>query len=127
MTDILIPFGNRCLALTQDELATALARGQEILSWPSADEVVVEDKILDAEGVHELTGIPASWFLEQARQGNIPHLRAGKYVRFRLREVLLALQIDLHTDRRSVASKNNAPGQQLRRTCYHTAPKKRTT
>jgi len=37
------------------------------------------------------TGIPRTWFLEQARQNKIPHLRAGKYVRFKLSEVIAAI------------------------------------
>jgi hypothetical protein len=48
--------------------------------------------LLDAEGMERATSIPASWFLEQARQGNLPHVRAGKYVRFRLADVLAALE-----------------------------------
>lgn len=47
------------------------------------------DRLLNAKEVAELLSVPASWPLEQARAGNIPHVRLGHYVRFR-REAVLA-------------------------------------
>ena len=51
------------------------------------------EKLLDAEEVGTVAGIPASWFLEVARQERIPHIRAGKYVRFRMSDITAALEV----------------------------------
>jgi len=48
---------------------------------------------LDAEDAGKMTEVPASWFLEAARQERIPHVRMGKYVRFRMSDVLQALEV----------------------------------
>lgn len=41
------------------------------------------DRLLTAEQVAEILGVPASWIYEQARKGRIPHIKLGRYVRFR--------------------------------------------
>jgi excisionase family DNA binding protein len=46
-------------------------------------------RLLTAREVAELLNVPATWPLEQAREGRIPHVRLGRYVRFR-REAVLA-------------------------------------
>lgn len=125
MTDVLILLGSEILALTQEQLAEARQRGQELL--PVANSSlggVHEDTVLDAEGMEGRTGIPASWYLEQARQGKIPHIRAGKYVRFRLGEVLEALKADpRHADRLSVDVSKRERIQRLAKGCYRVATK----
>jgi excisionase family DNA binding protein len=45
-------------------------------------------RFVDAHAVAELLGVPASWVLESARAGTIPHRRFGRYVRFDQDEVL---------------------------------------
>lgn len=39
-------------------------------------------RLLTAEEVQELTSIKRTWWLAEARENRIPHIRAGKYVRF---------------------------------------------
>jgi hypothetical protein len=58
------------------------------------------------------TGIPASWFLEQARKGRIPHIRAGKYVRFKLGEVLDYLKVTSRPGDRLSAGTRKAANDQ---------------
>jgi hypothetical protein len=125
MTDVLILLGSEILALTQEQLAEARQRGQELLPVANLSlGGVHEDTVLDAEGMEGRTGIPASWYLEQARQGKIPHIRAGKYVRFRLGEVLEALKADpRHADRLSVHVPKAARNQPLAKGCYRVATK----
>ncbi len=90
--DVLIPFGDGLLALTREQFEEARRRGRE-LRQPQANTPPAEKaEILDAAGMEGRTRIPASWWLEQARRNAIPHLRAGKYVRFRLSETLEALR-----------------------------------
>jgi hypothetical protein len=84
---IVIEFAGQILALEDAEFEFARERGLKLMAIPASQ---VEDEILDAAGMERRTGVPASWWAESARQNTIPHLRYGKYVRFRLREVLEA-------------------------------------
>lgn len=90
---VFLPDG-RALGLDPQVYADALERGAKVC--PGAGQALAmppqaEERVLDAEGMAELTRVPATWWLEQARQGGVPHLRAGKYVRFRVEEALEAL------------------------------------
>ena len=98
MSDVLIPFGGEHLALTLEQFREARERARTLMPQTTAPGHTPQaDQVLDAEGMETATGIPASWFMEQARRGTVPHLRAGKYVRFRLNETLLALSIEPNT------------------------------
>lgn len=83
---ILVPFGERFLALDRDAFQAALAEGDRILPRPSKPEGLiggpVPSKLLTAEEMAERTGVPASWFLRAARACEIPFVRFEKYVRF---------------------------------------------
>jgi excisionase family DNA binding protein len=43
--------------------------------------------LMDAGRAAELLSVPPSWLLAQARKGAIPHVRLGRYVRFRESDV----------------------------------------
>lgn len=113
--EVLIPFAGEFLALAPEQLAQALQRGREIMpkTAPSPSTGALPDEILDAEGMAAKTNIPASWWLEQARQEAIPHIRAGKYVRFKFSEVLVSLKrrssTDLRTDGKLELAARSAP------------------
>ncbi|MCG3201197.1 MAG: hypothetical protein NFCOHLIN_01063 [Gammaproteobacteria bacterium] len=87
---LVIDVAGERLALTPEmrEEALRLAR----LAFPPPPPTEGTDTIVDAEGAAAATGVPVSWFLEQARRGAIPHLRFGKYVRFRLAELVAAVE-----------------------------------
>lgn len=91
---VLVEFAGQVLALERVEFEQALARGRELLPAPVPASATTPpvDEIADAHGMERRTGIPASWYLEQARRGAIPHLRAGKYVRFAVGATLEALR-----------------------------------
>lgn len=102
--DIMIPFGDEYLVLSRVQVTEALRRGRAFGGRSTVNTVSTPDRVLDADGMEAETKIPGSWFLEQARQGKIPHIRAGKYVRFELATVLAALRSDRrHADRLSAA------------------------
>ena len=93
---VLLSFGpGEFLALTPVELAQARDRAQEILVEGTATYRGAQattrspEPLLTAEQISEVTGVPAPWFLEQARCGKVPHHKLGKYVRFRFDEVLV--------------------------------------
>jgi hypothetical protein len=48
----------------------------------------VNGELLDVEGLASALKVPVSWVYEQSRTGKIPTVRIGKYVRFRLNDVL---------------------------------------
>jgi excisionase family DNA binding protein len=48
----------------------------------------VTGRLRTAKEIAELLNVPASWVLEHARAGTIPHIRLGRYVRFDEDEVL---------------------------------------
>ena len=43
--------------------------------------------LLDATEVAELLGVPTSWVYAEAQAGRLPHVRIGRYRRFRRRTV----------------------------------------
>jgi hypothetical protein len=77
------------IALSQDQLQQARALARHIVppAGAAAPQLALQEPLLSADQMEERTMIPASWFLEQARRDAIPHVRLGKYVRFRLSEV----------------------------------------
>jgi len=107
---VLVPFGENMLAFTLDQFTEALERGRSLAPSPQPQVATAaeSDLIVDADGMQKMTGVPASWFLEQARRGGIPHLRAGKYRRFVVREVLEAIA----TRRPITVASGLAPGRE---------------
>lgn len=91
MTDlVLIPFpGLGTLAMTREQFDAALSAGSTLSpsaidsqSSPSTEELV------DASVLEARTGVPASWWMAQARCGRIPFRKIGRRVRFDAHEVL---------------------------------------
>lgn len=92
--NICIPFGNLTLVLTESEFQEARVRGEQLsVINTKVNEAAANDHLLDAKGMSESTGIPQTWFLEQARQKKIPCIRGGKYVRFNKSEILKFLSV----------------------------------
>jgi excisionase family DNA binding protein len=50
------------------------------------------DRLLTAAEVAELLAVPTSWVREQSREGDLPCLRLGRYVRYEREEVLAWLE-----------------------------------
>jgi excisionase family DNA binding protein len=47
----------------------------------------VTDRLLDVEEVAEILGVKKSWVREACRDGRLPHVRVGRYLRFRLERI----------------------------------------
>jgi excisionase family DNA binding protein len=61
-----------------------------------------ERELLTAEEVAALLGIGVDWVWEQARKGRIPHIRLGRFRRFRrqaIQEWLEAIEISAANER----------------------------
>ncbi len=93
---VLVPLPDgRALALELDEYRRAIERGHELIPATGQAQESAEataDEVLDAHGMESRTGVPASWWLEAARRGDVAHLRAGKYVRFEVGKALEGLR-----------------------------------
>lgn len=93
---VLVPLPDgRALALERDAYLEALERGQELLPTGNGSAAAGGDgvpEIRDAGGMEALTSVPASWWLEAARRGDVPSIQAGTYRRFRVDEALEALK-----------------------------------
>jgi hypothetical protein len=87
---ILLDFAGQPLAFDEEVFEAARLRGLEMMPPASPGPGESGAGILDAGGMEAETGVPASWWLEAARQGTVPHLKLGKYIRFSLREALEA-------------------------------------
>ena len=49
-------------------------------------------ELLTPEELADALKVPLSWVYENSRQGNIPTVKVGKYIRFELDEVILKLK-----------------------------------
>ena len=52
----------------------------------------MNDRLLIAREVAELLAVPESWVREATRDGRLPHLRLGRYRRYRRNEIESWLQ-----------------------------------
>lgn len=52
------------------------------------EEVCIEDRLLTADEVGDLLSVPVSWVREHTRNGTIPHVPLGRYVRYERDDVL---------------------------------------
>jgi len=92
---IVVPLSDgRALALTLAEYQAALERGRELVpaATGAPSRSAPADEVTDAAGMEQRTGVPASWWAEAARRGDVPSIQAGKYRRFRVAAALDALE-----------------------------------
>lgn len=47
----------------------------------------MSEPLVDVEAIAERLGVDPSWVYDRARRGIIPHIRLGRYVRFRVSDV----------------------------------------
>jgi excisionase family DNA binding protein len=88
--------------LIDQKVLAEYARAQQALLQEVAREAAEQarglcplgngEQLLTAKELAEQLKVPLSWVYEQSRQGNIPTHRVGRYLRFRLSEVLAIQQ-----------------------------------
>jgi excisionase family DNA binding protein len=74
------PFFEQIRQIVRDEIRTM------------TDNNSTSERLLNPEELAECLSVPVSWVYEQSRQGNIPTHRIGRYIRFRLAEVIASQQ-----------------------------------
>ena len=102
-----IPLGDGTwIALEATALAAARRRAGELgltpapvsNTAPAASSMV--ERWLDSREMAAATGISDGWWEGAAKRGEVPHMRAGKHLRFRLSDVAGVLKAR-HADRRT--------------------------
>lgn len=85
---ILVPLpGIGTLALSEDAYRVALAAGADLAgAAPSAGQPAPEPLVDAAEAAAALK-VSERWLADEVRAGICPHVRLGKFVRFRVGEV----------------------------------------
>lgn len=78
------------LAAAIGRCASAQARLLARLTTPAAPAQPTDD-VVDVASLSVELGLAPSWLRAQARAGKLPHLRCGKYIKFRRAEVLSTL------------------------------------
>jgi hypothetical protein len=81
--DVLIPLpGLGTLALPREVFE------QHLLSPSTATPRAPSPELVDADELQARTGIPASWWMAQARERRVPFRKLGRYVRFDVAEIM---------------------------------------
>jgi excisionase family DNA binding protein len=83
MTDrILIPHGNEWLALSVQDYQEAVELGAALRPGTVPNKAQTLPRLLTADEMAAQTNIPASWWREAAKRGEISSIKLGKYRRF---------------------------------------------
>jgi hypothetical protein len=90
---VIIPFGSLILALGGDEFERAVERGREFSAQHNGSPHAETERVLTAEQLEKETSVPASWWLQAARENRIPCLKCGKYTRFVWSQAIEALKV----------------------------------
>ena len=101
---VLIPLPDgRWLSMSQKAFEEALQAGAELLPQQTSPESGTPDEIFTADELAAITKVPASWFREAGKRGEIDVVRFKKYVRY-------PASVLSGTDTRSVAENGSKPG-----------------
>jgi hypothetical protein len=89
-TDLIRAIGT----LDRDQLPALMLAIAARMAEPADPEPAPNSQptLVDADELAQALSYKKSWLMTQARQGKIPSVRAGKYVRFNIAEVEAALR-----------------------------------
>ena len=109
MTKVCVPLPDgRWLALDRETFDAALAAGAEMMAAPSSSPTLSSaEPLLDADQAAAQMNVTARWLEDSARAGIIPHIKLGKFTRFRVSEIAAHCRVEGapmpgSTDRQSV-------------------------
>jgi excisionase family DNA binding protein len=89
---VLIPLpGVGTLALSREAFEVALLEGSRAIAAPATATAANAETLLDAEQLSAKLSIPTTWIEQAARDGRVPCVRAGRWVRFSRAAVEAAL------------------------------------
>lgn len=76
----------RWLAMDREAFDSALSAGAVAMA-SNAPTLAVTETLLDAEQAAAQMNISARWLEDSARAGIVPHIKLGKFTRFRVSEI----------------------------------------
>jgi hypothetical protein len=91
---VALPDG-RWLALDRETFAAALTAGAELMAAvaPSPTASTAEP-LLDAEQAAAQMSVTVRWLEDSARAGIIPHVKLGRFIRFRVSEIAAHCRVE---------------------------------
>lgn len=91
---IALPDG-RWLALDRETFAAALAAGAELMATAAPTPATkTEEPLLDADQAAAKMSVTARWLEDSARAGIIPHVKLGRFIRFRVSEIAAHCRVE---------------------------------
>jgi hypothetical protein len=84
----------RWLALDREAFAAALAAGAEMTAGAAPSSPATAEPLLDADQAAAQMNVTARWLEDSARAGIIPHVKLGKFTRFRVSEIAAHCRIE---------------------------------
>jgi hypothetical protein len=92
---VLIPLpGVGALLLDRETFAAALAAGAEMTAGSVPSPASAAERLLDADQAAAQMNITPRWLEDSARAGIIPHVKLGKFTRFRVSEIAAHCRIE---------------------------------
>jgi hypothetical protein len=92
---LLIPLPDgRWLALDRETFAAALSAGAEMTAGAAPSPATSAEPLLDADQAAERMNVTARWLEDSARAGIIPHVKLGKFTRFRVSEIATHCRVE---------------------------------
>ncbi|MHC4705526.1 MAG: hypothetical protein ACYS8I_00365 [Planctomycetota bacterium] len=80
---VFIPLPNgEWLAMSMEAFLQARLDAQSLVLDTTQTPEETTSRLYTAADLEQLTSIPAKWFMTKAREGKLPHIKAGRYVRF---------------------------------------------
>jgi excisionase family DNA binding protein len=85
----------RWLALDHETFAAALAAGAEIMAGSSpSPALAASEPLLDADQAAAQLNVTARWLEDSARAGIIPHVKLGRFIRFKVSEIAAHCRVE---------------------------------
>jgi hypothetical protein len=92
---VLIPLpGIGTLALSADAYRDGLAEGAKLAAAAAPSSAPTGDPLLDAEQAAAQMSVTARWLEDSARAGIIPHVKLGRFIRFRVSEIAAHCRVE---------------------------------
>jgi hypothetical protein len=106
----------RWLALDSETFAAALATGAEMMAdSPPSPTAASAEPLLDADQAAAQMNVTSRWLEDSARAGIIPHIKLGKFTRFRVAEIAAHCRVEGAPLPRSTDSQSVTPIRRLSR------------
>lgn len=92
---VIIPLpGIGTLALSAEAYRDGLAEGAKLCAAPVALAAAKDEPLLDADEAAAWLSVTARWLEDSARAGIIPHVKLGRFIRFKVSEITAHCRVE---------------------------------